>query len=223
MDAPPPDYLTYQIDDRFDGRFVEKYQADFGTAKNLQKIQQEWRFFTPALLYLFGRFKDEPIARFYDEVKQEIPIAFYRFNRAIFEGMTTPLGDTDWNHVLWAVPVQWWDVFEQYLITLVMVDREGQSTYGVGAQDIEIFDPLFADENSVLPPVVPKISVVVLGVNGSRACIAMDTAQENAMECPRVKRYPPEPYARKYAEALFQGKNPTAVGDVNYGENDGAV
>ena len=220
MDAPTPDYLTYQIDDRFDGRVVDKYQAEFGNAKDLQQIQREWRFFTPALLYLFGRFDDEPIARFYDEIREVMPIAYHRFDRALFSGMRTPLGNSDWDHVLWAVPAERWDQFEQYLISLLVVDHNSKTTYGVGAQDVEIFDPVFADKNSLLPLIIPMIRVVVLGVNGSRSCIAMDTAQKDAMECPKVKSYPPEDHAKKRAAAVFRGANPTAVNDneVNNGE-----
>jgi len=215
MDAPKNDNTTFQIDNKANDNRVEKSLINFGKLKDLREISKEWQFFTPALLYLFGRFSDEPIARYIDETGVELQLAHYKFNRAVFEGMKSPLGNSEWDHVLWAVPKPQWATFEQYLISIVLVNYKMKTTFGVGSQDLVIIDPLFLDQHTVLPADVPRLPVVVLGVNGSHNCIAMDTATENTMDRPKVKRYPPQDYAVAYANALFSGSNPTAAAAEN--------
>jgi hypothetical protein len=190
---------------RIGGQVAPKFEMKFGAASGLHEFGDQYQFFSPALLYIFGRFDDGPLLQFMAEKAPDLRIMFHRFARRLFKGMVTPDGDENWNYALWAMESSIWPVFENYLLSFAITDSEHQCVFKVGAQDLTIADPLTVDRRVVLPPALPSIDVVVLGVDSNKYAVAMK-AQDDLMQHPEVEFHPPQPPTVDFANALFKGQ-----------------
>jgi len=154
---------------------VPKPYMDFGTAENLSGFAVQYRFFSPALLYLFGFFTDHHLVDFLREQKHEVPIWMYTFDRPIFAGMEDRGNHSGWNHTLLAVTTDQWTALESFILSVAICDYSNKAVFRTGAQDINIADPLWVDRNSgLLCPSTPLLPIVVFGVNGSAGCVALN-------------------------------------------------
>jgi hypothetical protein len=187
---------------------VPKYEIRFGRAERLSDFAEEYQFFTPALLYLHGRFSDEPFAQFIDEYAPCLQLMHRQFQRPVFRGLTTPDGDEAWNHVLWAVEKPVWEELENFLLSVVMMDSPFNWVARVGAQDLTILDPLAADRSAIIPNNLALIDIVALGVDGNKICVAMDPGTNPLMDPPKIKYHAPQPETVAFGNALFAGQNP---------------
>jgi hypothetical protein len=184
-----------------------KYQMRFGNADRLSQFE-EYQFFTPALLYIYGRFNDRPLLDFMQETKQEVRLMHRLFNQPIFRGFHTPDGNTDWCRALWAVERTIWDAFENFMLSVVMSEASAGCVYGAGSQDVQIVDPLAIDRSVIISVPVPALDIVVFGVDGSNCCVAVDHGPATLMCPPTVRIHPPQLPMQRYAAALFSGDNP---------------
>ena len=192
------------------GVVAPKYEMRFGASEGLFAFKDQYKFFSPALLYVFGRFDDGPIMQFLIEGDPDLRIMFYRFARPIFKGLTTPDGDANWNFVLWGMDAKIWPAFENFLLSFVVTDTEHQCVFNIGAQDITIADPLTMDKQVILQPMFPSIDIVMFGVDSNKYAVAMEP-RDDFMIPPCVKFHPPQPGTAAFAQALFSGVAPAAA------------
>lgn len=198
-------YATTRISD-----VVPKYEMKFSAASGLHEFSERYKFFSPAPLYIYGRFDDGPIMQFMVEEEPDLHIMFHRFACPIFSGLTTPDGDVNWNFVLWGMDAETWPAFENYLLSFVITDTEHQCVFNIGAQDITIADPLTVDKQVILQPMFPSIDIVVFGVDSNKYAVAMEPC-DDLMTPPKVKFHPPQPGTAAFANALFSGVAPAAA------------
>lgn len=201
MDVPPVDQSDKFIRCASD-TVVEKYWMEFGTADRLGLFVPQYQFFSIALPYLYGGFHDGLLAQFMSEYPQPVPFMHHRFHKPLFAGMEAAGSDGEWNHVLWALPREIWIAFEMFVVSLVLWQDLGERTGVIryGAQDLEIVDPLYADKGRAAFP-VPMLPIVVLGVNGSRCCMATQKPA-NLDALPQARAFPPQDGAVKMAQAI---------------------
>ena len=205
--VPPADNRTFQIDVVNEAR-VEKYRMDFGNADRLSAFGG-YRFFTPAILYRFGGITDNVWVQLMAELGRDVTLMFRKFDQPLFRGLETPNGDHDWNHALWAVKVEDWDIVENYLISVTFMDQESRRLHKIGAQDVRIVDPLNFDRRRVIHADSPFMDVVVFGINGNLGRIAFQLQDRLDVERPKVHRFPPDPKVVRFADALFGKLDPT--------------
>ena len=198
------------------GDDAPKYPMTFGKAERLG-VFENYRFFTPALLYLYGRFTDAPLVQFLDE-HPDARFLHYRFDRPLFTGLDTPDTDNEWNYVLWAIEVEHWEALDNWLLSVTMVDEPGMAVYRVGANDLVIMDPLVADKSPVLPPQLPTIEITYYGVNGSEVCCFIEAS--DIITPPRKKFSQPQGYMKAFAAALFSGGNPVQAAEEAKAEDE---
>lgn len=165
-------------------------------------------FFTPALLYLRGRFSDAQVEDFLAEHGGDV--VFYRrsFSRPVFAGLEGPGGDPHWNHTLWALRSEHWDAFESYALSVKLLDTPRRRMYGVGAQRLSVLDPLFLDRVAVVPEGVPLLPLVAFGVSGNASAWALRFDPDRPWLTPSAVRLPPDPGAAAFAEDVFRERNP---------------
>lgn len=179
-----------------------KHLMSFGSAERLSQFP-EYRFFTPALLYLYSRHTEQLLQQFADE---HTGCCYYHhhFKQPLFRGFSAPNGDLAWNFVLWAMDKPFYPAFERFMLSTVMVDRVMQRVYRIGVDDINIVDPLYTDRQQVLRPSLPRLSITVYGVDGSGAAVAVETSTNQP---PTLKIYPPQPRTVAFAKSVLRGNN----------------
>lgn len=177
-----------QLDDRIVDRNFEKSRLIFKGGR-LVDYAKEWKFYSPALLYLYGRFKDEMLASHDDTLDGSLVVGHRMFDKPIFSGMTAFDGDMAWNNVLWATPHDQWPALENHILAVLAYDSQSDAAYSYGAQDIRIVDPLQADDG-LLSSTICWLDITVLGVASNLGCVAVSTG-ENPLVLPSVVTHPP--------------------------------
>lgn len=183
-----------------------KYRIDFGEAEQLGVFSQ-YRFFTPALLYLFGCMTDEPLLQFMEE-QPHCKYFHYRFKQPIFNGLDASNGDHEWNYVLWAMDADLYPLFENFMLATVTVDRQLKRVYKVGAQDLLLPDPLYMDKQKLILEDAPLLPVVVLGVDGSHAVVTVRQRpyKFGQLVLPKLRVFAAQPQTKAFAAAFFVDK-----------------
>jgi len=184
-----------------------KYEMTFGRAERLGVFEQ-YRFFTPALLYLHGRLTDAHLLDFLRDVAGSCRLMFHKFDRPIFRGLQTPDGDKDWNHGLWAVEADAYPHLESFLLSLTLVDQRAKRVYRAGAQDVLVADPLHVDRRPALSAACPLLPIVAFGVNASHRRVSLywdDKAP--AASLPILRYNPPDPDMVAFAKDVLVEEN----------------
>jgi hypothetical protein len=188
-------------------QFMQKSLMGFGYAKCLADLKA-WRFFTPALLYLYGRFTDRVLSDFSAECPDALFLQ-HTFDEPLFYGLGALYGvdvppercgitlvddrPLAWNFHLWAIQAKFYPQFENFMLGVTAVDTPGGRVYRTAVQDIMIQDPLAA--TSDLRPV--RAAVHVFCVDGSDKVLALDAATAT------LKVWPPRPVNRQYIRAVI--------------------
>lgn len=190
---------------------VRKYPLPVGAAASLAEMAADYYFFTPAALYLFGDFTDAPLIDFVCELREDVRFYYRKFNRPVFRGLERN-GDSDWNHVLWAVGRPYWELLRDFLLSVTLSFREEGRLVRIAEQELSVLDPLTADRAVLYRPDMPLVPVSAFGVNGSRFRAAFRAGASPLMEPPGLRFHPPDKEVRVYAQALFGGHgNPLDV------------
>lgn len=187
---------------------LHKYELKVGAAKGLTELLGEYAFFTPAPLYLYGRFVDAPLIDF-AHATPDARFYYKKFRRPIFRGLEAPSnGNPDWNFVLWAVRVQHWDAFADFLVSITLTYEDHRDVAGVGQQTLDVLDPLATDLATVYSSAIPLVPVHAFGINGSRFRVGLKAGRSPLMDPPAVRAYGPDDAMRVFAKALYGGDNP---------------
>lgn len=188
--------------------FVQKYELSVGVAKNLQGHASEYAFFTPAILYLYGRFRDAPLADFVYMACPDAKFYFKRFDRPVFRGLEARSnGNPDWNHVLWAIRGEHWKLFSDWMVSVTLTYSDTGSVAGIGEQRFTVIDPLAAAHSSVWHGGLPRIEVSAFGLNGDKVRVGLE-AKEPLWPQPSLTFSGPDAAMRVFSQALYGGSNP---------------
>jgi len=187
---------------------LQKYELRLGKAKSLCELAADFVFFTPAVLYLKGRFIDAPLADFVYMMAPDCKFYFKKFGRPVFRGLTAPNGDVDWNFVLWAIPKHHWEAFSAWMVGITLTYADTKEVAGIGEQRFEVVDPLAADRASVWHSGLPHLPVAAFGINGSRFKAGFVLGENVLMDPPRLTMFSPEGDMKVFADALYGGNNP---------------
>jgi hypothetical protein len=206
---------------RIIGHVVEKFEMTFGAAEGLHRFTDQVQFFSPALLYLYGRFTDEPFVQFMAE-QGEIKLMHHHFKQPIFLGFEAGDGDKAWNHVLWGVLKEHYEALENYILSVVLTSVEERWMARVGAQDVTILDPLQIDKQKIINLEVPTIPIVVWGLDTNHLALSVETENGDPFLRPKIRTHEPQPETVAEANAMYTGKNALEAREASIQEQEGA-
>jgi hypothetical protein len=198
-------FLGPPVDDR---GVIRKQELRIGSAESLAVLAEEYAFFTPAVLYMYGQFYDGPLVDLMYERQENIPLYYKKFHRPIFRGLETPDGDTSWNHAMWAVRRDHLPILADFIIGITFVVHESRQVIRFGEHFLTIADPLAMDRAVVYDPRLPRLSIRVFGVNGSRFRAALKQGKSALMDPPTLQFYDSDETMKLFADATFNGRNP---------------
>lgn len=179
-----------------------------GSAPSLARHSAALTFFTPALLYLHGRFSDDVFVEFLHDRGVETPFYSASFAKPVFEGLESADGDPSWNHSLWAVRNADWPDVEGYVGSVKLTHTPSGRLFGCGLQRLTVLDPLFMDRAAVLPQEVPLLSLWAFCVDGNRSSWSFEADPRRAWVRPRPRRGPPTDECVAFARDVFAERNP---------------
>lgn len=189
--------------------FINKYALSVGGARALAELADEYEFFTPAILYLYARFRDPPLADFVYMVHPDCRFYFHKFDRPIFTGLEARSNkDPAWNFALWAVKREHWPALCDWMVSLTLTYVDTQSVCAIGEQRVTILDPLAQDRSGVWHAGLPKIDVSVFGVRGNKFTAGVTVPRDVLRDRPTLLFDKPDPAMLVFADALYSGRNP---------------
>jgi hypothetical protein len=190
---------------------LEKYELRVGNAESLVAMQEQYVFFTPAVLYLHARLTDAPLIDAVCEFRQNIKFYHKKFNQPIFRGLHTRNGNVDWNHVLWAVEREYWHFVFNFIASLTLSNATTKTLVRVGGQTLLITDPLAADRQGTGSPIIlPRLEISAFGINGNTFQAGL-VAGLREQDPPVLRFFPPGEDMKVFAAAYYSGHNPLNV------------
>lgn len=184
--------------------FIEKFELNVGQARNLRGFAEEFAFFTPAILYLRGGFRDAPLADLSYMTGVNVRFYYRKFARPIFRGLDSRDGDKDWNHALWAVRREHWRLVSDWLVSITLTYSEVGEVAGIGEQRLVVTDPLAVERTVIYHGGLPTLEVSAFGINGSKFRAYL----KPGADLPGLAFDPPAEDMRVFAAALYGGGNP---------------
>lgn len=179
---------------------VPKYRIKFERANKLSDIPG-YVWYTPAAMYLWGRFTDINLS---DIVKDaDIKIFWYKFDQPIFRNFEAG-ADKDWNHTLWAAREDQWKYLVDRVLESIQFDIAKEIVYQYALQTITIYDPLNLDRNKLIKRDSPKIEVSAFAVLSN---IGQCAFSPNPGNPPGMSTFKPLPVHTRTAKRLFSLSN----------------
>jgi len=207
QDTPHPENaVRATIADPF-GR-VAKYRFTTGNAESLASMESDYAFFTPAALYLHGRFTDMYLADFIQDFASDCKFLWHKFRYPLFRGLEDADKAPDWNFVLFAVERGYWEAFCAFINTITVSDSNRKQLWRYGTQDLIVTDPVALEQSMLLSATTPPLKVTAFGVDAGHFRAAFDPGLNVLTDPPRLRFYPPADDIEVFAEAHFAGKNP---------------
>lgn len=214
MDHEPvsqsPVFLGPPVDSR---GLIVKAKLPVGAARTLHELERDYHFFTLAAPYLHGGFSDAFLIDYMYALGANVPIYYHKFNAVVFRGLETPEGDPSWNHVLFAVPCEFWSSLLDFICSLTVAMRHLGAMTRYGEQRLYIPDPLDADTAIVVQPGAALIRVSAFGLYGNRMR-AIFTRGATLYEPHRLRFQAADSADIEYARAYFEGQNPLDARDA---------
>jgi len=192
--------------------FINKHELRLGNAESLLALSAEYTFFTPAILYLYGRFRDAPLFDFVHMVQPAAKFYYKKFSKPIFKGLEARSdGNADWNFVLWAIQKEYWSDFSAWMVSLTLTYQDSQDVAGIGEQHLEIIDPLAHDKMFILQNTLPCLPISAFGINSNVSQIGLFPGKRLTQDLPYLVMRKPTETMKVFAAALYGGANPFDV------------
>lgn len=180
-------------------------------AASLKDLEEEYVFFTHAILFTHADFDRDPVYDFVTSASANLagdcPPFHITFPNAVFQGLDLD-GDPAWNFRVIAAPRSYWPRLDSWLGSLTGVDRDKKLWQQVISQILPVPDGLALARAAILPIPCPMVDVVVFGFSGNQKLVAMEPARNPPIDLPKVVVHPPEEIALRHARALFGEQNP---------------
>lgn len=130
-------------------------------AKSLAEMVGDFVFFTPAILYRFAEFTDAVLIDFVTKFGR-CDFYWVKLDFNIFQGLE--LGyDEDWNRALWAIPLEKWNQFVDFMCSAWFVDSWKEKIEAIALQRFVIVDPVALSKAYA----VQRLSIFAFGIRGS--------------------------------------------------------
>jgi hypothetical protein len=195
---------------------IQAKQLRFASAATLRDLNQEYAFYTPALIYMNIRLGGrEPFVDFVQDYGKEVVPVTLRFNKPLFSGLLVG-GEGSWNYVLYGMEREHWEAYLQWMGPMTFLDRSTQLLARVRFRELEIADPLFFERCTILPPVCPTVPITVFCLDSNRGRCWIEEGQHPLLDLPQY-RYSTEVYGdtKAFAQAVLQDQgNPYAAADA---------
>jgi len=193
---------------QFDTHKVNVRPVEFAGNPPSLSVFPEWVWYTPAPVFLWGGLNDVILSG----LQQELDIEYYQgvFNTTIFSGFESG-GSAFWNHTLWAISRESWVPFKDALLGVTTVDVENHLMVKYGLQEVTIYDPIAIQNDTLISPKTPVITIYAFGVMTNKSTVAFNSA-EGVVAHPHVYTQPPMPEIVLLAEKLLEGQ--TEMGGV---------
>ena len=183
---------------------LQPHALKFGQAAALGQLAGEYAFYTPALIHmkirLMGR---NPTAQFIQEYGHEVVPFSTKFDKPIFHGLTLN-GTTAWNHVLFAMSIEHWPAFKDFMGTMAFVDRALKLFARVRTREFAVADPIYFAKAIALPAQLPTVPITVFCLDTNQGCAWIEPGAHPLLDLPALrtsgKVYPD---TAVFAQALF--------------------
>ena len=193
---------------------ITKHRFPLGQAESLAVLQEEWAFFTPAVLYVHGKFTDAYLIDYMFDIQEDVPLYFYRFQAPVFAGLESRSGDKGWNFALWAVHLEYWETLLDFICSVSIANRDDKQMWRFGLQELTILDPVRVERAKILTPELPLVTVGAFGMYGSQGQAYFTQKPANPFIPPRLTFAKPDDKDVVFARAYFDGKNPINAKDL---------
>lgn len=195
--------------------YIDKTPLKFGERTNyLFPFCERYAFFSPAILYLWGRFTDAVLIDFLETIQRRVEFYHYKFNLPLFQNLNAYNGDPSWNHVLWAVEKEFWPQFIDHLCAAVLTDSIQGHVYRIGYQEFQIVDPLCLDRSMILSASLPLVTIGAFGVVCDKFSAALDFPEKPSLQAVPMRLYPADEKCQQYADILFKQESLTGFSDA---------
>jgi len=158
------------------------WQLAVSSSDSLQRLSEEYAFYTPALLYLYVKLNRDPLYGFFAE-HPDVKQFQLKFDKPIFDGLVGegPSGArTDWNHWLYAVERKHWPDFAGYLGSLAVYDRANNLFVRLRPREVRIVDPVWMAKQAVVGNSFPTVPVTAWCLDTNRGCVWLEGAGDPA-------------------------------------------
>lgn len=155
----------------------------------LAPLQKHFTFFTPALIYRYGKFRNHHWFDLFQELGRELP--FYRVR---FAQPTLIVSDhTDpWNSVWWCCKNRHWPVIREFVLSIAQYDHDTQVLERYGIQDTSLPDPKGQG----------NVHLFMFGLNTSQKMVAF----WHQSGLPTARTFRPRPEVVRLAQELQRGQ-----------------
>ena len=196
----------------FKKEVVPKRKVTFGGTLRSLAAADKYVWYTPALMYLWGRFSDTPLIDI--TRRTNCPILWYRFDEPIFRGLE--LGpDNSWNYMLWACPREHWDGLVDGVLETAQFDLPKRLLYTYALQVTKVYDPLVVDRQKFfIPGVTATLDINVFAVCTNKHQIVFRSESKPGVS-PAPIRVAPERSLRRLAAQFFS--DPDLTSDNAFG------
>lgn len=179
-------------------RKVRRAPLPFERCGSLSALAREYALFSPALLYLKGRFADERWAELRSDGGSPVVVGYYRLPAPLFAGLVDSRGESHWDRAVFGVPWADWEEAQDLVVAAAQVDLAARwaCLYAVQA--------LLVPDQTAQGLLVPGPGVPVHAF----AVRATDATWVLAGRPPRLARLAPAADARTYLAAYGRAENP---------------
>lgn len=126
----------------------------------LKDLLADFSFYSPALLHLTVPLTFDPFDLFCAESEREIQRYSFHNAEAMFGGLVHPTGDVSWNHGLFALRKEDFDLYLKWIGCCAFNDFKRNLLRRVRTQEVTILDPL-AKANGKMPLPIPVTMLVI--------------------------------------------------------------
>lgn len=181
-----------------------KQELQLTSADDLEILDGELEWFTPAIAYVYGGLTDVLWFDLSRELGHDLPLFFWRCGQPILRGLTLPDGDEDWNAALWATHKVYWPLLRDFLLSVVFHDRVRGTACGFGVQTLRLRNVLACPLTTGDRLHMSVLNVTAFGINGSDRRVAF-APLDARIATPSVRLYEPSKEMMGVAETLRRG------------------
>lgn len=194
----------------------EVVRKQISLAANLTDLCDEYCFYTPALLHTGLKLgNQDPYTDFLNQHSCDISRISLRFSRPVFRGLLVG-SNAEWNHVLYGLQKDYWDLFLQFMGSLAFVDRDTKIVSRVRTQVLQIPDPLLLERSAVLPTNCLTTEITAFVLDTSAGCYYFKVGTAPLLEPPiatRTERCFSDTLI--FADELSRSDNPNPYGRID--------
>ncbi len=206
MDRRPQEQSLKYLGPPVDRRGVVRKKAlDLRAATGLDQLP-DLTFFSPALPYLFGGFREIYWSEWMRDLGHDVELFYYKFEQPVFEGLKSRTQDPAWNYGLMACWTVDWDALVNFFCGLTITNRQTREATRYGVQELRILDPLAMDRRKVFVGDQKRTTLNVFGLYGNLGVAYFEQPTPDAR--PKLAFKPPDPKMVRFADAYFKEHNP---------------